>query len=74
MSKTETKRWSVSAVVTGSKFLGVFEAGTKKEAISAALHSDSAHVSLCRQCTDQCEDPEIVSADAWPVEENPSDE
>ena len=66
---TKKKRWSVSGVVAGSKFLGVFEADTEAEAVEMALDSENAFVSLCHQCSDQCEDPQIESAVAWEVEE-----
>jgi hypothetical protein len=51
------KTFSVYGVVTGSKYLGRFEANTKEEAIKLA--SGEASVSLCHQCSDECEDPEI---------------
>lgn len=53
------KKWSVTGVVVGSKYLGVFEAETKEEAEQMALESEKAYCSLCHQCTDECEDPEI---------------
>jgi len=55
-------KYRVYGVVTGGKYLGEFEANTPEEAKQLALDSDEAHVSLCHQCCDQCEDPEISDA------------
>jgi hypothetical protein len=52
-------RWNVYGAVTGSKYLGQFEADTEEEAIAKAEDSDQTYVSLCHQCSDQCGDPEI---------------
>ena len=62
-------KYSVVGVVRGSKYLGEFEAESKK-AIEMALESEEAHVSLCHQCCEECEDPFIQSAeaDALPVD------
>lgn len=57
-------RYNVVAKVVGSKYLGEFEAETAEEAIEKALVSRAAHISLCHQCTDECEDPECEEATA----------
>lgn len=64
---SEVKRWSVVGVVKGSKYLGEFEAATAEEAVQMALESDAAWVSLCHQCSGECEDPEIDKAIADPA-------
>jgi hypothetical protein len=51
-------KYSVYARVTGSKFIGEFEARTEEEAIELAEKSDEAWVSFCHQCSGNCEDPE----------------
>lgn len=56
------------AAVTGSKYLGEFEAATKEEAEEMAAESDEAYASLCHQCARQIEDPEVVSVTAELVE------
>lgn len=43
--------------VVGSKYLGEVEADTEEEAKRKAW--SLAHVSLCHQCSDECEDPEV---------------
>jgi hypothetical protein len=53
-------KFNVVGIVSGSKFLGTFEAPTKEEAVQVAMNSATASVSFCCQCSDQCEDPEIV--------------
>jgi hypothetical protein len=51
------KKFNVYGVVTGTKFLGVFEANTKEEAIQMA--SPEASACLCHQCDSECQDAEI---------------
>jgi hypothetical protein len=51
-------KFSVYATVTGSKYLGDFEADTKEAAIEQAEASGAAWVSLCHQCDSECEDPQ----------------
>jgi len=58
MSK-EKKTYSVSASVRGSKYIGEFEASSKEEAMEIALKSDEMYISLCHQCSSECEDAEI---------------
>ncbi|GAA0005248.1 hypothetical protein [Bradyrhizobium elkanii] len=53
------KQYSVFGTVTASKFMGRFWANSKEEAIAMAEKSENNFVSLCHQCNDQCEDPEI---------------
>jgi hypothetical protein len=55
-------KFHVTGVVTGSKFLGTFEADTEEEAITMALESEEAYVTLCHQCSSECEDAEIHDA------------
>lgn len=58
------KRFHIYAVVRGSKYLGEIEAETKEEAEEKALGLDSADISLCHQCSCQCEDPTVVEVTA----------
>lgn len=53
------KKYSVSASVRGGKYLGEVEATSPAEAIQKAWDLDSCHVSMCHQCSDECEDPEV---------------
>jgi hypothetical protein len=52
-------KWRVYGIVTGSKYLGEFEAKTKEEAEQLAIDSELASVTMCYQCAEECEDPEI---------------
>lgn len=63
-------KYSVNAAVIGSKHLGVFEADTPEKAIEMAL-DENGYVSLCHQCSDECESPEIDedNISAEPVDE-----
>lgn len=56
------KKWTVTGVVTGSKYLGTYEAETAEEAIEMALESEAASCSVCHQCSSQVEDPQIERA------------
>jgi hypothetical protein len=59
-------KFSVWGVVTGTKYLGEFEAATKEEAEQMAL--DGTHVSICHQCSRECEDPEVHQVHCEEVE------
>ena len=52
-------KWDAYGTVTGTKYLGQFEAETEEEAIAQAENSEQTYVSLCHHCSDQCDDPEI---------------
>ena len=60
--------YKVYGVVTGSKYLGEFEADTAEEAVDLALESDEACCCLCHACSRECEDPSIESATAEPIQ------
>lgn len=53
------RTWSVYAGVAGSKYLGEVEAPTGAAAIEAAYDLEEASISLCYQCADEVEDPEV---------------
>ena len=61
------KKWHVYASVTGTKYIGLFEAETDQGAKDLANHK--AHISLCHQCADEVEGPEIAEFYAEPAEE-----
>ena len=50
-------KFRVYGVVTGGKFIGVYEGDTAEEAESKAW--EDAHVSICHQCAEEIDDPEI---------------
>jgi hypothetical protein len=52
-------KYRVYATVRGTKFIGEFEAASKEEAIEKGLESDECYTSVCYQCAEQVEDPEI---------------
>lgn len=60
-------KYRVWGTVTGSKYLGDFEASKEEEAIEIAICK--THVSLCHQCSSECEDPEVTSAEAMEIKE-----
>lgn len=63
------KKYHVYGHVVGTKYLGEFEANSKEEALDLALSGDSAFVSMCHQCANECEDPMIEDATVEAVEE-----
>jgi len=63
-------KWRATGAVAGSKYLGEVEAATEEEAREKAWGLDSAGVSLCHQCSSECEDPEVQDIYVDPVEES----
>lgn len=53
------KTYHVYGTVTGSKYLGTVKAENEEEAKEKGLMLPSASVSLCHQCSEECENPEI---------------
>mgnify|MGYP003421814730 FL=1 len=58
-------KFHVSGTVVGSTYIGEFEADTEAEAIEKA--ATEAHVSLCHQCSRNCENIEITEISAEPA-------
>jgi hypothetical protein len=58
-------KFAVHARIVGSKYLGEFEADNADEAIAKAEASGASYVSMCHQCSEECEDPECdkITAD-----------
>lgn len=72
MGKTSTKplkRWRVYGIVTGSKFLGEYEAETADQAEDMALRENGS-VHLCHQCDAECDDAQIYEVEVVEVEQN----
>lgn len=59
-------KWHLSGTVIGRKYLGEVEADTMEEAIEKGWKL--CHVSLCHQCSDECEDAEIDEVFAEAIE------
>ncbi|ACL60545.1 hypothetical protein [Methylobacterium nodulans] len=57
-------KFHVVGKVVGSKYLGCFEAATAEEAVEKALNEAGGPISLCHQCTDECEDGCVEDARA----------
>ena len=60
-------KWNVYAIITGSKYLGEFEAETQEEAQDKAAESPDAYVSICHQCAKDIDDPQISEFQAEPA-------
>lgn len=61
-------KFSVLGTVMASKWLGIFEADTPEAAIEKAERSRAIVVSVCHQCADQVEDPEVENLTAEEVD------
>lgn len=55
-------KWNVTGVVTGGKYLGEYEAETAEQAIATALMLEGGGISLCNQCSGECEDGAVDEA------------
>jgi hypothetical protein len=55
---TTMAKWRVYATVCGGKYLGEYEAETGEEAIEKGLDKNG-YVSVCHQCSRECDSPEI---------------
>lgn len=62
-------KWHVHGTIVGTKYLGIFEADTKEEAEDMAMESEASGVSLCHECSTECEDPQIDSVEASEAED-----
>lgn len=62
-------KYRAYGVVSGSKYLGIVEAPDKDEAELKALESEEAFVSLCHQCSSECEDAEVTEVNLILVED-----
>jgi hydrogenase maturation factor HypF (carbamoyltransferase family) len=60
-------KFNVYATVTGSKYIGEFEADSKEAAEEMAWKE--ADVSICHQCSKEIEDPEVTELVVEEVEE-----
>lgn len=63
-------KYRVYAKVSGSKYLGEFEAATPEEAEQLALESDEAAICLCHQCAGECESAEVEEVTVEEVKGN----
>lgn len=69
------RRYRVHGAVHGSKYLGVYVAFSKKQAIEKASEERSgATVQLCHQCSSKVEDPSVEKIEAWEDKDADPDE
>jgi hypothetical protein len=52
-------KWRVYGAVSATKYIGVVEAETEAQAIEVGGNHKNAYVSLCWQCSDECDGAEI---------------
>jgi len=52
-------KYNVYAEIRGSKFVGTVEAANEEEARERGWELDDCYVSICHQCSNEIDDPEI---------------
>lgn len=57
-------RYNVYGIVTGTKYIGEFEAASKEEAVEIALQSKNNNFHLCCECSGNVELDEMSCQDA----------
>ena len=65
-----SKKYRVYGKVTGSIYLGIFEAESAEEAIEIANEEAGGPIALCHECAGKCEDAVVEPIEAE-LEENP---
>jgi hypothetical protein len=53
-------KYRVYGVVTGTKYIGEFEADSKEEAEQMAWDSEKGYISICHQCAREIDEPTIT--------------
>lgn len=66
---TKLTKWTVTGAIHAGKYIGTVEAETKEEAEKLGWNLPGCGVSLCHQCANECEDPEIVELVIDPAQE-----
>ncbi len=61
-------RYKAYGRVSASKYLGEVEAKSEEEAVEKAFDLDACYVSVCHQCSEDVEDPEIHEINVSVVE------
>jgi len=61
-------KWNCSGTVTAGIYLGQVDADTEKEAIEKAQQLDTCSISVCNQCAEQIEDPEVTEVHVCKVD------
>lgn len=67
-------KYSVYAIVTGSKFLGEIEAESKEAAIQKGWDHPDCHISICHQCSREVEVGDIYEIQVDEIESAKEDE
>lgn len=60
-------KYSISAKVVGSKYLGEVEADSEEDAIQKGYSLGTTYISICHECSSQCEDAEVDEITATPI-------
>lgn len=62
-------KFRVHGKVTGSAYMGEFEADTPEEAMAIANDEHGGPVSMCHHCSNKCEDAETEAVSAELISE-----
>ena len=60
-------KYRLYAKVVASKYLGEVEAASEQEAIEKGYQFDACEISVCHQCAENIEDPEVDDISAEEV-------
>ncbi len=66
-------KYRVVGTVVGGKYLGEFEADSAELAEEMAMDEHGGNISLCHQCSGECEDGEVTAAHAELIESEPKE-
>jgi hypothetical protein len=66
-------KYRAYGTVVGEKYLGEIEAANEEEAKEKAFNLGECYISLCHQCSSECEDGEIHEVNVELVDENQDD-
>nr|WP_297388201.1 hypothetical protein [uncultured Roseateles sp.] len=58
------KKFRVYGIVTGTKYLGEFEAETEEEATAMGLNSTNNSLSICHRCSESFDLDDVACGDA----------
>lgn len=63
------KKYRVTGHVFAGKYLGIVEAENEEDAKEKGLNLETASVSLCHACAEECEDPQVEDVTVEEIED-----
>lgn len=69
--KLKLKKYTIIGIVETGKWLGMIEANSEEEALEIAEKDkniqNNSYISLCHQCANELDDPQITELRAFPA-------